>query len=372
MKALPTFLSVAAVAGALAAALAVAAADPAAGAPPKGGAAVKVETFKYTSSADGTGPLLADAALVPDGKAKPVLAVMHGYGGAKGDVTQDLRELAARGVVAVAPDMRGRGGSAGRWDSGGLDVHDILDAVLETARRYPGEVDARNLNVVGYSGGGGNAIACAVRFPDVFRTCVSFFGISDYAWWHRSKGRPDCNESMEKALGGAPDKIPEVYEARNAVAAAGNPLGRLHFFWDSEEKACPPQMILDFLEAYRKAGRTGAAEHVSKPGDARRWLHGYRSGIRDLSAADEVFLKDVLDPQVAAPELPRTGRLVVNGYLVTRRFAVWIEDSKKGPVKGRVAVEYDLSGAKPAVKVVENPRNYKVTVEDSPLAAAGQ
>jgi pimeloyl-ACP methyl ester carboxylesterase len=327
------------------------------------------QTIKYNSSADGTGPLLADVAMLPDGKPKPLLVVMHGYNGSKADVAQDLRELSARGVVAVAPDMRGRGGSRGKWDSGGLDVHDILDSVLETVRRYPKEIDARNLNVVGYSGGGGNAIACAVRFPDVFRTCVSFFGISDYAWWHRSKARPDCNEAMEHALGGTPDAVPEVYEARNATAAAGNALARLHFFWDARETNCPPQMIRDFLEAYRKSGRSDACDHESKPGDARRWQHGYRSGNRDLSAADEIFLKDVLVPDAAPPKLPRTGKLVVNGYLVTRHFSVWIGDSRKGPVKGRVTVEYDLTGARPVVKVVENPRKYKVSIEDSPLAA---
>jgi pimeloyl-ACP methyl ester carboxylesterase len=340
-----------------------------AGAKPENKPVVKVETLKYASSLDKTGPLLADVAMVPDGKPKPLLVVMHGFGGSKADVAQDLRELAGKGLVAVAPDMRGRGSSAGKWDCGGLDVHDILDAVMETVRKYPQEIDARNLNIVGYSGGGGNAIACAVRFPDLFRTCISFFGISDYGWWHRSKGGgADRNATMEKVLGGAPDAVPEVYEARNATAAAGNALAKLHFFWDAEETICPPQMTRDFLDSYRKAGRSEASDHVSKPGDTKRWRHGYRAGNADLGAADEIFLKDVLAPKAAPPELPKTGKLVVNGYLVTRRFAVWVEDSKKGPVKGRVTVEYDLTGAKPVVKVVENPKNYKVSIEESPLA----
>jgi pimeloyl-ACP methyl ester carboxylesterase len=330
-----------------------------------GEAGMRTECIAYASRVDGTGPLLADVAMTPDGKPKPLLAVMHGYNGSKADVARDVRELAPAGVVAVAPDMRGRGQSAGRWDSGGLDVHDILDAVLETVRRYPGEIDARNLNIVGYSGGGANAVGCAVRFPDFFQTCVSFFGLSDYAEWYRSKARPDCNEVMDQVLGGGPDAVPEVYEARCATAAAGNAISRLHFFWDSEETICPPAIIQDFLEAHRRAGGATPAVHISKPGDARRWHHGYRTDNPDLGAADAVFLPDVLSVKRASPALPPRGRLAVTGYLVTRRFSVWIEDAKKGSVKGRVTVEYDLTGDKPAVKVVDNPRGYRVAIETS-------
>ena len=323
---------------------------------------MKTETFSYASSADGTRPLLADAAFVPDGRPKPLLAVMHGYSGDRTAVAQDLRELAVRGVLAVAPDMRGRGGSAGRWDSGGLDVHDILDAALTAVARYRGEIDACNLNIVGYSGGGGNAIACTVRFPDLFQTAVSFFGISDYAGFHRAGQRPDCNVHMEAALGGPPDQCPAVYEARNAIPAAGNAAcGRLHFFWDAEETMCPPALIEDFLAVHRRAGLANAAVHVSHPGDPHRWIHNYRSGNPDLSGADDLFLPDVLAPKAGSPRLPACGRLVVPGYLVTRHFQVWIGDGQRG----QVTVEYDLTGVTPEVRVVDNPRHLDVRIDHS-------
>jgi pimeloyl-ACP methyl ester carboxylesterase len=252
-------------------------------------------------------------------------------------VARDVLALAPKGVVALAPDMRGKGKSAGRWDSGGLDVLDILDAVLAAVRAFPGEVDARNLNIVGYSGGGGNAIACAVRFPDLFQTAASFFGIADYAWWHRHGGRPDCKAAMEEVLGGGPEAEPELYAARNAVPAAANALARMHFLWDAEEKQCPPLGVEDFLSAYERAGGSRATRHVSRPGDAQRWLHGYRTDHADIGdPADALFLPDVLAPKAASPQLPERGRLVVPGYLVTRRFAVWIGEAKSGDVRGRV------------------------------------
>jgi pimeloyl-ACP methyl ester carboxylesterase len=309
---------------------------------------------------DGTAPLLADVAYLADGRPKPLLVVMHGYGGGRAAVAQDLRELAPRGVFALAPDMRGRGGSAGQWDSGGLDVHDILDAVLAALARYPGETDARNLNLVGYSGGGGNAIACMVRFPDLFQTVVSFFGIADYAGWHRSGGRPDCNQWMEQALGGTPEQRPEVYTARNAIPAAGNAAcGRLHFVWDEEETMCPPALVQAWLSTHRAAGLANASVHISHAGDPRRWIHNYRSGNPDLSAADDLYLPDVLAPKAGSPRLPPRGRLVVPGYLVTRHFQVWVEDGQRG----RVAIDYELTGAVPRIRVTDNPGAFAVRVD---------
>jgi len=328
---------------------------------------IYLDTFAYTSSIDGTAPLLADAAFVADGRPKPLLVVMHGYSGARDAVAQDIRELAARGVVALAPDMRVRGGSAGAWDSGGLDVHDILDAVLAAVARFPAEIDAHNLNIVGYSGGGGNAIACMVRFPDLFQTYVSFFGISDYAGWHRSSGRPDCNQWMEEALGGTPEQRPAVYAARNFIVAAGNARGgKLHFFWDEEETMCPPVMIEAFLSAHAAAGLANATAHVSHTLDPLRWIHNYRSGNPDLSAADDIYLPDVLATKSGSPQLPSRGRLVVPGYVVTRRFQVWAEDGRRG----RVTVDYDLTGTTPNVRVVDNPHGFAVRIAPtSPLAA---
>lgn len=324
-----------------------------------------LETFDYASRIDGTKPLLADAAFVPDGRRKPLLVVMHGYGGGRAAVAQDLRELAARGVFALAPDMRGRGGSAGAWDSGGLDVHDILDAVLAAVGQFPGEIDARNFNIVGYSGGGGNAIACMVRFPDLFQTCVSFFGISDYGGWHRSGGRPDCNQWMEAALGGTPEQLPELFEARNAIPAAGNARsGKLHFFWDEEETMCPPALVEAWLAEHRRSGLGNATTHVSRKDDAKRWIHNYRTGNPDLSAADDLFLPDVLAPKPFPPELPPRGRLVVPGYLVTRHFQVWIGNGQCG----QVTIEYNLTGSQPEIRVTANPANHRVRLEAvSPL-----
>ena len=138
------------------------------------------ETIEYQSTVDATGPLMADVAFEPNDRPKPVLLVIHGYTNSREAVGQDIRDFASKGVCAIAPDMRGLGDSAGQHDSGGLDVHDAVDAIGAAVERWPDEMDDANCSATGYSGGGGTVFAMAVRFPDRFKVIAPFFGISDY------------------------------------------------------------------------------------------------------------------------------------------------------------------------------------------------
>lgn len=326
--------------------------------------------LRYASSADGTRPLLADLCFVPTPRRLPLIVVLHGYNGDRRAVRPDILRLAARGFFAVAPDLRGRGGSGGRWDSGGLDVLDIRDAVLAALQKYADQIDPANLNVLGYSGGGGNAIACFVRFPDLFRVAVSFFGIPDYAAWHRSRGRPDCNRIMEATLGGPPRRLPALYAARNAIPAAGNNgQTRLHLFWDAAETACPGAMDEAFVRASRAAGHRNIVTHRSRVRDALRWHHGYSTQHPELIAAEERFLPEMLRGSIPPPELPHAGRLVVPGYLVTRRFALWLSPAKHPELLGQsgtAEVDYtlDVTGARFQVRALTPGHHLRI---DTPV-----
>src|ERR1051326_7757765 len=273
---------------------------------------MKTQTLRYQSSVDGTKSLLVDVCFQPSRKKLPLIAVMHGYSGGRDPVRPDIVRLAEKGLFAIAPDMRGRGGSGGTWDSGGLDVMDIYDAVQFCCRKFARQIDATNLNVMGYSGGGGNTFSCSVRFPDTFRVAASFFGVPDYAAFHRSKGRVDCNEIMEKTLGGAPKQVPDIYAARNATQAAGNNgQTRLHIFWDEAETGCPGWMDEEFIRASRAAGRRNCVVHLSRKRDRVRWHHGYTTNWPELIQSENIFVPEILQCRVPQPKLPRAGRLIV-------------------------------------------------------------
>ncbi|MEO6847917.1 MAG: alpha/beta hydrolase [Chthoniobacterales bacterium] len=324
---------------------------------------IPIHKIPYTSSVDGTGPLYADMMFSVDGRPKPLLVVMHGFGGDRALVSQDIHDLAARGLFCIAPDMRGRGESAGKFDACGLDVHDILDAILEAIRMFPGEIDTRNINICGYSGGGGNSFAAFARFPDLFHVIAPFFGIADFGAWHRLHETYD--KMLDDIFGGTPEQLPLNYAARNfTLAAANNPSARLHIFWDEEEKTCDPVMNEDFIKAYRAAGHDRLTVHLSKKDDAVRWLHGYRTDHPLLAKGDDIIVKEIFSSP-ADNALPSKGTLTVCGYVVTKDFQVFIEDGQRGVVK----IAYDLTGATPEVTVVENPDNLPVNISlDTPLA----
>ena len=324
------------------------------------------QTLRHTSSVDGTNPLLFDVCFRPSRRKLPLIVVLHGYSGNKEQCRPDILRLAEKGLFAVAPDIRGRGKSAGQFDSGGLDVMDIYDAVQVCCRKFAGQVDATNLNVLGYSGGGGNVFGCFVRFPDLFRVAASFFGVPDYAAFYRLQGRPDCNRIMAAALGGTPRQLPSVYAARNATPAAGNNgQTRLHMFWDEEETACPGQMDEEFQRVNRAAGYRNCIAHLSRKRDQNRWRHGYTTDWPDLARAEEIFVPEILQRRIPEPKLPATGTLIVPGYVVTRQFQIWVQPQTQPELFGRSGVakiEYRLGTSNTEFRVLEVSRGHSVRI----------
>ena len=323
-----------------------------------------LETLQHTSSIDGTKPLLFDVCFKPSRQKLPLIVVLHGYSGKKEHCRSDILRLAERGLFAIAPDIRGRGGSAGRFDSCGLDVMDVYDAVQFCCRKFARQVDASNLNVIGYSGGGGNAFACFVRFPDTFRVAASFFGVPDYAELYRTTDRSDVKRILSATLGGTPRQQPAAYAARNFTQAAGNNAQtRFHIFWDEKETACPGFIDEDFI----RAGHRNCIPHWSRQRDKYRWRHGYTTDSPDLVKADDIFVPEILKRQVAAPQLPRTGILIVPGYVVTQHFQIWLQPETKPELLGQsgvAKVEYRLGAAGQEFRVlsVSNRHLVRITI----------
>ncbi|MCD6405849.1 MAG: alpha/beta fold hydrolase [Planctomycetes bacterium] len=319
---------------------------------------VREELFSYTSTLDGTGPLWAFAARPEGGRHRPLVIVMHGYSGSHRNVVNDCRRMAAKGMVAIAPDMRGAGDSAGKADSGGIEIMDIYDCVEAARRRYEAVIDTRNVNIWGYSGGGGNAVAAAVRFPDLFSTATSFFPMTDFAFWYRDND--EYRQKIDQRVGGSPEEFPGRYIARNYnLAAANNHKTLVNIFWDSEEVTCSPDMPREFVLRANAAGCTNVHANESRPGAPLRWCHGYTSPDNDLTAPEDdifpIILKGGRDVT-----LPPEGRLVAAGFLVTREFGVFVG----GGAQGAVTVDYSLDDERRLViEAVEGSPAADVEVE---------
>jgi dienelactone hydrolase len=280
------------------------------------------KTFSYTSSVDGTSPLLTTVFYKEKGFHLPVVILLHGYGGKREDLFFSARRIAQQGFFCVVPDLRGSGGSAGSKDDGGLEVMDIYDALKAATDRYAVNMDIAKVSIIGYSAGGAQTYLALVRFPFVFRSALIFFGFPDYRSW--IENIPSQAPYVEYSVGGAPKEVPELYEARNAVRAAKNISDvRLHMAVDQEDSLCPYSLNLPFISSVRAAQRALIYTHVSKPGDRNRWIHGPNEAGH-LSAMEDLFLNDTIAHATSAPIMPARGHLVIPGFLVTPRFSCFL------------------------------------------------
>jgi len=302
------------------------------------------ETLAYYNPLDGTGPLQLFVAYPRLERPLPLLVVMHGYsqGADRMTMAPVVRRFARRYEVAAASlDLRGRGGSAGRRDSGGREVSDIHAACEFLCAHFGYLIDRENLAILGYSGGGGNVFSVVTKCPDLFRSAVSFFGISDYTCWfdHGAEGRHRAQ--LVTDVGGHPGEVPQRYAARNSLLGVRNTARTdIHLFWDSGEQVCPGRANRAFAEEARRLGQDNVTLHESRPGDRLRWHHGYPEDHGDLVAI-EPFIADCLQaPHVPPASLPPQGRLTVVGYLISRPFVVMAGDLTDSVVE----LAYDLTG----------------------------
>ena len=149
----------------------------------------------------------------------PVAIVLHGFRGAKENVEAWCRDLAARGVFAIAPDahLHGERSVAGVFHGDNIAslgeeyaiwVHQtaiaqtVLDVpvLLEALARRP-DVDVTRVAATGVSMGGSAAMVLAWREPRV-RVVASLIGAVDF-WWDVTKLPPGPEQEARKASYGA-------------------------------------------------------------------------------------------------------------------------------------------------------------------------
>jgi len=327
----------------------------------------RVEAIRYTSQIDAPMKLSARVAYPPAGKDLPILAVMHGLRENASSISDSalVRLATAYGdVFVVAVEMRGRGDSEGSPDVGGREIQDIVDAVRFVLDHYPGLTDPEQIHVVGYSGGGANALSCAARYPDMFNTATSFFGISDYgsdsrAGWYAS-ATPARQSFLRRWIGGSPFEQPDRYRARAAVAAITNYSGGiLRLFHDRQDNAVAVDQSKQVAEVMAAAGLANCRLSVTGPGDDPRWIHGAPNGKAGVIGAEESFMLDIGGKRVRAWSVPAAGDLKVAGYLETRRFGLWLGDGTAGFAR----LHYDTAAAVFNIAKESGPDAWALTIK---------
>ena len=318
----------------------------------------EVITYQSTISSDGNGPLDLVAELNYDTGFvnAPIVVVMHGYSPATGNlggVRANAQRLRDSGFFAISVAMRGRDGSDGSRDSGGLEIYDIYDAVEHVKSAYSQSVDPDNVHITGYSGGGGNTMSALTKFPDYFRVGSAFFGMSDYGYDHSdgwyfdgasSSHQAQMNTDIGNPTLGDPD-VDDKYAARASnLASKNNPYSEIHLFVNYTETTCPPindttyrnyaianeSFSGEFDNITAHIGGYGLYEDfnqngVNEPNELQSWPHGFPSSDQQ-HAAEGWYLDRLFKGQIPQPVLNSSDLLYVAGYVKTKPFSLWIDE----------------------------------------------
>lgn len=297
---------------------------------------VRVHDIVYPSTIDDISDLGATVAY-PVRRQSPILAIVHGgIVGSRRSLLAEAKRLARKGLFVVNVGLRGRDGASGKPDRDAREAHDVFDAVRHVAERFRRTADAGNANLIGWSGGGATAMACAVRFPDTFRSITAFFPPCCWDIFYRHHARsplPVIRQAMKglvEQVGGTPRAVPVHYAVRNPALAARNCRAfRLRMFLDSDDPLVPRSTVEPFVEEARRRRLTRFSYHLSRPGDRRRWHHGGPEAVPDVAAAADEVVAEILAGKYPQPALPSSGTLVVPGYLVTQHFSIWLGDGTR-------------------------------------------
>lgn len=258
----------------------------------------------------------------------PIVVILHGFGSTSASfIAATKLRFAENNLFALFVEMRGLGSSDGNPDCSARDIHDIIDAVEYVKTNYAAYVDTTQIHFIGYSGGGGNGLAAACKFPDYFNSITSYFGISDYGHdatdgWYQNGAAAGQKTTLETWIGGNPTNKQEEYHARAAVLGINNYQGYLNLFHDNDDTSVPvvnAQNIIDAAPTHCFSSLTSVSSIV-------RWLHGYpnSTGVVGLEYSESKVIVPIVNKTYPELTIGTSGTLTVLGYCKTKRFSIWL------------------------------------------------
>lgn len=356
-------------------------------------------TYQSSISTDVNGPLDLKAELNYDSLRynAPIAVVMHGYSPTAtfDEFRPAAQQLRAKGFFAILVAMRGRDGSDGIRDSGGVEIFDIYDAVeaIKAAPTYAQYINPNIVYVTGYSGGGGNTMSALTKFPDYFRAGAAYFGMSDYGYdpvsgWYFDGAASSHQSQMRTDIGnpatGGPLVLDRYMARASNLASLNNPYSEIHLFVNHNETTCPPINCTSYRDNALAAasfagefsnitvhiggyGQYEDFDHdgVNEPQELQNWPHQLPTADQQ-NAAEAWFIGRLLAGQIPQPVLNTQDTLFVAGYVKTKPFSLWLGDGQNAAA----SLVYELSPSAKMfqMQVLSSDRsvtgNLKVNVQD--------
>lgn len=289
----------------------------------------------------------------------PIAVVMHGYSASSdiASIRANAQRLRDAGFFAISVTMRGREGSQGVRDSGGVEIYDIYDAVEGVKTSYALFVNPTNVHITGYSGGGGNTMSALTKFPDYFCLGSSFYGMSDYGLdpvngWYQNGANyggprtPQLDADIGNPNTGGP-LVLDKYRARASnLASKNNPYSEIHLFVNWDEPICPAVNSItywsnalaaqsfpgEFTNITLHLGTNGVYHDFNTNGlneanELQYWVHGNPTASQQTSA-ESWYLTRLKNGFIPQPRLNDSDELYVAGWVKTRPFEFWLGDGQ--------------------------------------------
>lgn len=239
--------------------------------------------------------------------------------------------------LTLEVDMRGRAFSEGNQDCNGWELYDIIDAVAYAQAHYREYIsDSSVIYFEGGSGGGGNAYAIIGKFPDFFAACTSLCGITDYQTWYEGDSIGEFRDEMDVWINGTPSEKPMAYKTRSGLHLLENLHTPLFVAHGETDERISVEHARNYMERAKSLGKDHLIHYLElkEVGTRAHWGNASKEQLERLQYFSEKNRQD----NRKEIHLPEKGRLVVGGYLYTKRFSVVLDSIDKLAV-----LEYDLT-----------------------------
>ncbi|MGB0896878.1 MAG: alpha/beta hydrolase family protein [Flavobacteriaceae bacterium] len=253
----------------------------------------------------------------------PICLVMHGWNQSASTYYGEITErIASYGYFAISVGMRGRDGASGARDGSARELYDIYDAIQYIKSSFNTIVNGDSIVACGWSGGGGNAYGFVSKFPDLCQVLVSNFGMSDYGydvtdgWYYTNTA--SYGASIVSSIGVITDK--NTYRARYAIEQISNFKGYSYIFHDEDDAT------VDVINSQNMhLALTNNHEYIETTAiDDPRWIHQTPTGVRPITEAEQIWKNKIFTQKNKI--VSKIGAIKVNGYVVTKRFTIWLGD----------------------------------------------
>lgn len=253
-------------------------------------------------------------------KPSPILMLSHGWHMSVKPPEKDSQNP-NKNFLTVQVDMRGRKYSTGKQDCNGYELYDFYDAYKYVLVHYQSFIcDSDQVYYSGSSGGGGNGYALVGKFPDLFCSANIGCGISDYSEWYENDSIGEFRDEMLPWIGCTPSENPEAYGARSGITTIPNLITPVYITHGETDLRVPVTHARNFVTKAKAQEKEVYYLELQNVGDRNHW--GKISSEQE--AQKERFELSALSHK-APPVLPVKGRLIVAGYVVTKKFTVFLD-----------------------------------------------